>query len=80
MIALLKIEFMKCTIVPLKKNGFLAYKQTDLKDCLPYIEGLSERLRKSLKKCNINVYFANKYTLSRFPFFKKKDKDNVEKL
>lgn len=48
-------------------------------DTVPYIQGLSEGLRSTLKKFINNVYFKNTNTLDNF-LLKKKDSDPTENL
>lgn len=73
-------EIYNSSIVEKKKTNWLKnYNRTDIKISLPYIQGLSERLRRSLKKYNINVYFKNDHTLEKL-LRNKKDSDNIENL
>ena len=55
------------------------YKKTETTFTLPYIQGLSERLKRGLKKFQINVYFNNNHTLGKL-LNNNKDSDKIENL
>ena len=55
------------------------YKKTDLKVTVPYIQGLSERLKRALKKFAINTYFQSNHILEK-SLINKKDLDKIENL
>ena len=62
-----------------KMKWLQKYKKTEIKVTLPYIQGLSERLRRGLKKFHINVDFNNNYTLGKL-LNNNKDSDKMENL
>lgn len=63
-----------------KKNRWRdTQKKFQLNVTIPYIQGLSERLKNSFKKYNINVYFKSTNTLENY-LFKKKDTDSIEDI
>ena len=60
-----------------KKKWLEKYKKTDHKVTLPYIQGLSKKLKSSLKIFNINAYLKNNHTLENL-LMNKKDTDAIE--
>ena len=62
-----------------KNKSLEKYKKTDLKVTLPYIQVLSEGLRRGFKKFNVNACFKNNHSLENL-LIKRKDSDAIENL